>query len=310
MSDQLRDKVLALMEQQQLPQSYYLLVALYLIPLAELISNFQANSQRSCMIAVNGAQGTGKSTLSEFLKLLLEDRHLLRCACLSIDDFYYTKDERMHLAEQVHPLLQTRGVPGTHDVNLGMAVCQQLMAAGPGSQTLVPRFNKAEDDRFDLEQWTVHKGEVDVLILEGWCVGARSQAAQSLNPAINDLEREQDADGTWRRYVNQCLQHDYDKWFAMIDKLVMLKAPSMDTVYNWRWQQEQQLIAKNNSNGSGLMNEVQVKHFISHYQRLTEYILEEMPQRADCVLELNRDHQVHRVLGPMSIPLKQAAAVS
>ena len=298
------------MNQHQLPQSYYMLVAMHLIPLAELIGNFQSGRETGCMIGVNGAQGSGKSTLCEFLKLVLEEQHQLNCITVSIDDFYLTKGERHQLAEKVHPLLETRGVPGTHDVNLGMAVCQQLLAAGPDSETLIPRFNKAEDDRFDLDQWSLHRGKVDVLILEGWCVGAQPQPVKQLKQTVNDLERLMDDDGTWRRFVNQCLQHDYAKWFDMIDKLIMLKVPNMNTIFNWRWQQEQKLIERNNNEGSGLMDRDQVKHFVNHYQRLTEFMLEEMPKRADCILDLNGDHEVSRILGPMSIPLKQAAAIS
>ena len=102
---------------------------------------------------------------------------------MSLDDFYLTLKERKALSKQVTPLLETRGVPGTHDVNLMNRIIADVCA---NRQTQVPRFDKAIDDREqDLE---IVDAGVDILIVEGWCLGAtgyssvRYSATTTLRP--------------------------------------------------------------------------------------------------------------------------------
>lgn len=304
MSELLRTEMEQLIQQEQLPAKFYYLAARYYLPLADVVADAQREAGRPWMIGINGAQGTGKSTLSRFLQLFLERRHALRCTVLSIDDFYYTREERGQLARNTHPLLKTRGVPGTHDVSLGIAVCEQLLAADEQTVTRIPRFDKAADDRCPPPEWTRHNGRTDVLLFEGWCVGSRPQLPDSLGRPVNTLEEIEDADGRWRQYVNNSLQH-YQPWFAMIDQLAMLKAPSMAAVFRWRLEQEQKLAAKHRGDDNRIMNEQQIVRFVQHYERLTAYSLGEMPQRADCVFYLDEQHDVSRVGGPLaaSMPL-------
>lgn len=299
MSDSLRTEMERLIEQEQLPPKFYYLAARYYLPLADTIAESQRNAGRPWMVGVNGAQGTGKSTLGRFLQLFLERRHNLRCVTLSIDDFYYTHEERELLAKNTHPLLLTRGVPGTHDVSLGISTCQQLLAADGQATTPIPRFNKALDDRYAPESWPRHEGATDVLLFEGWCVGNRPQLPETLQTPINALEADEDRDGRWRQYVNNSLQH-YQPWFRMIDQLVMLKAPSMAAIFRWRLEQEQKLAERHRGDNSRIMNSEQIIRFVQHYERLTTFALEEMPQRADCVFHLNEDHNIFEVSGPLA----------
>ena len=299
MSERLRTEMEQLIEREQLPPGFYSLAARFYLPLADAIAAPQQNAGQPWMVGINGAQGTGKSTLGQFLELFLKHKYGLQCVSVSIDDMYYTRQEREQLARNTHPLLITRGVPGTHDLALGISVCEQLLAAGDQTETLIPRFDKANDDRLPPEQWTRHRGRTDVLLLEGWCVGNRPQPPDTLGDPINELEEKEDADGRWRRYVNINLQY-YQSWFNMIDQLVMLKAPSMAAIYRWRGLQEQKLAARHEGKGNRIMSNADIRRFVQHYERLTAYALEEMPERADWVFHLNEQHDITRVTGPLA----------
>jgi D-glycerate 3-kinase len=240
-----------------------------------------ALGERLAVIGLCGAQGSGKSTLAAGLAGLFE-RVGIATATLSIDDLYRTKAERERLAREVHPLLRTRGVPGTHDVALGLSVLDDLAAGRP---TRLPRFDKATDDRAPAAQWESAPAGTRLLILEGWCVGARPQADDALADPINALERDEDAGGIWRRYVNTALAGAYQALFARLDRLILLAAPGFDIVLRWRIEQEHQL---HHARGNG-MSDAEVAGFIRHYERLTRHILAEMPGRADLVIPLAED---------------------
>src|SRR5690606_26489272 len=99
-----------------LPPSYMETVEQWFVPLTEQILQRVAVNHQALLVGVSGCQGSGKTTLASLLVLLLREMLGLRCINLSIDDFYLTRAERQQLAATVHPLLATRGVPGTHDV--------------------------------------------------------------------------------------------------------------------------------------------------------------------------------------------------
>lgn len=169
--------------------------------------------------------------------LLLREVYDRRVCLLSIDDLYLGRDARRELAAKVHPLLITRGVPGTHNLPLALQLFAQLKKAAPTQVTLVPRFNKALDDCEPKTRWEPFTGRPDIIIFEGWCVGARAQPQKALQEPVNALEAKEDPDGIWRRYVNEKLKA-YQELFQQIDLLVMLKAPSFDQVLEWRQLQE------------------------------------------------------------------------
>jgi D-glycerate 3-kinase len=196
------------------------------------------------------------------------------------------------LARTVHPLLKTRGVPGTHDVPLLLEVLAALQREGIVS---MPRFDKAKDDRLPREQWERVPAPVKVIILEGWCVGAIPQPEGSLEAPVNELERREDPDGAWRRYVNRALGSDYRPVFNQIKLLILLAAPGFEVVYRWRLQQEEELrraVLARGGDVSQVMDERALERFISHYERLTRYILEEMPQRADIVVRMDHERRM------------------
>ncbi len=254
--------------------------------LRTLVDDAMVQGGRPLVLGICGAQGSGKSTLAEALAERLE-RDGLACAVLSLDDLYLTRAERERLARGVHPLLATRGPPGTHDTSLGIAVLDALKA---GTPVRLPRFDKSKDDRVDPSGWPEVAGQCDVVLFEGWCVGALPQAAAALAMPVNELELTEDRNGVWRGFVNEALAGPYQDLFARIDRLVLLQAPSFEVVLGWRFQQEQELRARSGDN-SAVMDRQQLPRFIAHYERITRYILAEMPGRADLVIKLDRDRR-------------------
>jgi D-glycerate 3-kinase len=288
----------------KLPESYLLSAEKWFSPLLE---EYQNPSKKPLIIGINGSQGSGKSTLADYLCTVLNERYDLRCVSLSLDDFYLTKLGRQQLAIEVHPLLETRGVPGTHDIPLALKTLAQLVDGSV--QTLIPRFDKSRDDRMPMEQCDSISGQVDIIILEGWCVGAKPQTADQLVEPLNSLEAEQDTDGVWRNTVNQALAGEYQALFAQLDQLIMLQAPSFESVFNWRLEQEEKMRARigalnsgasateASANGAkesanGIMTASQIAEFIAHYQRITEQSLREIPLRADHLLQLGSQRQI------------------
>ena len=268
---------------EELPLDYREVVERHWRPLADRIADLWFD-KRPRLIAVNGAQGSGKTTLCRFLETLLIE-HNLRTVTLSLDDLYLTRAERLDLAQHVHPLFATRGVPGTHDVALGEAIIDDLLA---GRTAALPRFDKSIDDRAPVRRMV--EPPIEVVLLEGWCVGAVPQPAGDLQRPVNELERYEDAEGVWRREVNRRLATDYAQLFARPELLVMLQVESFDTVRVNRALQEQKLAASN-PEGTALMDEAALERFVMHYERLTRWMLEEMPGRADVVIPIGADQR-------------------
>ena len=279
--------------QHHLPNKFRDLIKLHYLPLVSWVMS-QHHPGEALFVGINGAQGTGKSTLAAFVRLALELGAGWRVAVLSIDDFYLTRAERKKLGEQVHPLMETRGVPGTHDMQMLAHCVERLKTLESGACLTIQRFDKSRDDRADPDIWPVISGPIDLIILEGWCVGCTAQAGDDLLDPINLLEREEDASGTWRRYVNDQIEGSYTALFATLDALIFLQAPNFAAVYRWRLEQEKKLAAVTANHAAGIMNAKQIAHFMQHYERLTRMNLATLPATADVVLELNENHDCVR----------------
>ena len=281
--------------QHQLPESYIAEARQCFFPLAESIVKKQKNDSKTCIVGINGAQGSGKSTLADLLVFLFKEKYQLNAVALSIDDFYFTRQQRLTLANTIHPLLATRGAPGTHDVKLALEVIHSL--CDEETTSFVPRFDKATDDRAADKDILSVSSRADIIILEGWCIGAEAQPDNNLLQPVNELEKNEDPDGVWRRYVNQQLRDVYPELFSLIDTWIMLKAPSFDCVYQWRLEQENKLKASllDSASGSGnnkIMDNDGIKRFIQHYQRITEHLLETLPDKVNYLFELDEDRKI------------------
>jgi D-glycerate 3-kinase len=288
------DRLAAFITEQRLPDLYLQDIQSYFTPLAHRVAQWSAEAKRPLVLGINGAQGTGKSTLAALLGLLLESEHNLKSVQLSIDDLYQTRAERNALGRQFHPLLTTRGVPGTHDTHLGVQVIADLKN---GRCCRIPRFDKSADDRLPEDLWQHIEEPIDVILFEGWCIGALPEPAEALATPVNRLEEAEDADGAWRSYVNHQLNQNYRKLFGQIDKLILIKAPDFESVYRWRQEQEKKLADRIGTAAPGLMDSEQLSRFIMHYERLTRWMLHNMPGRSDVVLHLTHEHQVRKVEG-------------
>lgn len=282
-------------QKHQLEGDYSHQVEKYFAPLARELVNLHQNKKQTIIVGINGAQGSGKSTLSDLLVEIVQQQYRLNAVSLSLDDFYYTHDERKHLAHSVHPLLVTRGVPGTHDTLLANETLNDLKSHNGAQTVYIPRFNKAIDDRFKKESWSPVNNKPDIIILEGWCIGATAQPSEQLLKPVNLLESNEDSEGVWREYVNEQLRIQYHPLFSHLDCTIMLKAPSFESVFNWRLEQEQKLInsLKNTDNKNiRTMNEHEIDRFIQHYQRLTQHLLATLPTTAHYVFELDNHRNI------------------
>ena len=251
------------------------------------------------LVGFSGCQGSGKSTLVALMAKVMCEVHGVSTVVLSLDDFYLTKATRVALAQSIHPLFATRGVPGTHDLALLNETIAALRQPPPGGSVPVPAFDKALDDRPEMVHWRQVSAPVQLILLEGWCVGLSPQQKSELQAPINPMEAEQDPSRVWRGEVNRQLATEYADLFGKLDALLLLQAPSFDAVFDWRWQQEQRLSQQfqqdHPDKPDPTMTRSEVADFILHYQRLTEHGLKTLPDRADFVWELATDRSVERM---------------
>lgn len=265
--------------EEALPPTFMETVERVCRPVAQLAAAARRDLGRTAVIGLCGSQGSGKTTIATAATALLRDLGF-KADVLSLDDLYLGRTARQTLAREVHPLLAVRGPPGTHDVALGLEVLSGLGRAGP---TALPRFDKSTDDRQARENWPSVHGPLDVIIFEGWCVGARPQPPVALAEPVNALERSEDSDGRWRTFVNAALAGAYAPLFEKLDRFVLLAAPSFDVVAGWRGEQEAKLRAR----ARGGMSPDEIMRFVSVYERLTRWILDEAPARADLLVRLD-----------------------
>lgn len=259
---------------------------------SEALAAARALPVRTPVFAIAGLQGSGKSTLAAQVAARAETEGL-RVAVLSLDDLYLTRAQRHHLAGTVHPLLATRGPPGTHDVALG---CRVLDALRAGEDVALPRFDKLADDRLPETGWPNAGARVDLVLFEGWCLKAAPEDDSALSAPLNALEHDEDPDGTWRRYCNEALRRDYPALWSRIDALWFLQPPGFDIVRTWRWQQEQALVARDPSRTG--MDRAQLDRFIQHYERTSRHLLATLPAVAERTIVLDaqrRPTNVQRV---------------
>jgi len=264
----------------------------YLIPVCFWISK-KINNKQPYFVGLAGGQGTGKTTISSLLEIILKKYFKLNVFKISIDDFYRTRKERFNLSKMVHPLLMTRGVPGTHDIKIMLDFFRKSKTKKFKSFKL-PKFNKAIDDRCKKNQWYTIKKRPDVIIFEGWCVGARAEKNSTIKKGINSLEKANDAQLIWRNYVNKQLKTKYKKLYDQLDCLLYLKAKNFSLLQKWRLIQEKKLWLrnKNKKTKNKIMSKGDVINFMQTYQRVTQNMFKFAPRYASVILNLNSNHQI------------------
>jgi D-glycerate 3-kinase len=288
-----------MLARHRLPDAYLEAAQRWFDPLArQFAGQCQEQAGRPLLIGINGSQGSGKSTLGEYLRLVLQCDWDLRAVVLSLDDVYHTRARRAQLARQIHPLLATRGVPGTHDMQLAEATLQKLLQPGAASAVRIPRFDKAADDRKPEAEWDLLTTPVDVVILEGWCLGIPPQQEADLLQPVNELEAREDPQGTWRHHVNRAIARDYLPLYRQVQQWLMLCAPSFDCVFNWRMEQENKLVP--GASSQGVMDSVQLARFIQFYQRLTEHGLQALPPLVHHLFQLDSQREITAYSQPLA----------
>ena len=263
----------------------------FLIPLCFWISK-KANIKRPYFVGLAGGQGTGKTTSSSLIEIILTKYFKLKVFRISIDDFYKTRKERISLSKRVHPMLLTRGVPGTHDINMMLKFFKKVKSK-KFKRLKLPTFNKAIDDRYNKKYWYDLKKKPDVIIFEGWCVGAKPEGNNTLNKTINLMEKNKDKQRIWRKYVNHQLKSKYKKLYSQLNCLIYLKAKNFSLLQKWRLKQERKLLVNSKKNSKlKIMNKEDVLSFMQTYQRITQNMFKNMPQYASVIINLNSNHQI------------------
>ncbi len=264
----------------------------YYIPISKLIYQNYLIKKKVTFIGLSGAQGSGKTTITEILKIILKEKYNLNTVSFSIDDFYKTLSERKRLSKNSHKLFLTRGVPGTHDLKLLSKTFKNLQKKFFTKFT-IPKFDKSKDDRMTKRKWTNINRKPEIVIFEGWCVGAKHQTNKLLRKPLNLIEKKFDSKSIWRKKVNNQLKYNYSSFFKKIDKLIFLKVPDFQSVYKWRLLQERKLQLTSKSKKT--MTSSQVKRFIMFYERVTKQMIKDLPKKAHVVLYLNKKHNFYKI---------------
>ena len=263
----------------------------FLIPLCFWI-NKKADRKKPYFVGLAGGQGTGKTTISSLIRIILTKYFKLNVFRISIDDFYKTRKERTNLSKKIHPMLLTRGVPGTHDINLILSFFRNVKSR-KFKRSKLPTFNKAIDDRTNKKKWYDLKKKPDVIIFEGWCVGAKSEKNTTLKKTINSMEKAKDQKQIWRKYVNHQLKSKYKNLYSQLNCLIYLKAKNFSLLQKWRLKQERKLLFNNKrSSKLKIMNKEDVLNFMQTYQRITQNMFKYTPKYASIILNLNDSHQI------------------
>ena len=283
----------AFIKRHKLPHSYLEEASIWFDPLVKSISEHQYSAGKPIIVGIHGCQGSGKTTLADYLAMSFRQRGQ-KSVALSIDDFYLDHQQRQDLAGTTHPLLATRGVPGTHDLDLALNTLIALQSTQ--ASIALPEFDKATDNKTKRSTWPRVDGPIDIVILEGWCLGIPAQSeAQVLEP-INELESKYDADGTWRHFVNKQLSVSYLSLWRQIDTFIMLKAPEFECVYQWRLEQEEKLLHAYEKEGlpkeNRIMSAKDIAYFIQHFERLSRHALEHFPAYCEHVYELDENRRI------------------
>ncbi len=271
------------------------MIKFFLIPISFWIAK-KVEKKKPYIVGLSGGQGSGKTTISSIISIILRKYFKLDVFTISIDDFYKTRKERFLLSQKIHPLLQTRGVPGTHDMKIMLNFFKRVKIKKFRPLRL-PKFNKAVDDRCNKKLWYLIKRRPDVIIFEGWCLGAKAEKNNTLVKPLNSLEMLNDKKLTWRKFVNKQLQSKYKQLYDQLNCLLYLKSKNFSLLRKWRIKQEEKLRLKNKRfNNHKIMNNKEVINFMQTYQRVTQNMYKNVPKYASIILYLNSNHQIKSVV--------------
>jgi len=238
---------------------------------------------------ISGSQGCGKTTLLKLIKNNFKNFYNIDPLCISLDDYYLTKKQRNDLSKRIHPLLETRGVPGTHATE---KITKTIQLFDKKKYPIkIPKFDKLNDDRLPFSQIITSKK--NMIFLEGWCCGCPPLSNSFLQKNLNNIEKT-DSEYIWRKYYNKKLKKEYRLIFKHFEYLIYFKIPSFDCVLKWRIKQEKRLKLKKKKN-INYMNKIEIKDFISYYEKITTWMMKNTLSKSDLTIKINKNQKIQSI---------------
>ena len=251
----------------------------FYLPLLHSIKN-----KRNIMIA--GSQGSGKSTLSQLISAYLKKYYLKNSVIISLDNFYLSKNSRIKLSKKIHPLFLTRGVPGTHDIEtLSIKLRQLTKKKFP---VYLPIFDKIKDTRKRSYKKIL---KADVIILEGWCVGAKPIPNYYLSKNLNDLEKFKDPYFIWRENYNSFL-HSYQKLFSKFNFFIYFQYNDWENIIEWKYKQELRL--RNKKKDISLKK--YISKFIQYYEKISRWMYLKSVNDCHVLIKIDNNQKIKQVI--------------
>ncbi|MEG4858965.1 glycerate kinase [Microcoleus sp. K1-B6] len=292
------------------------------LPLAMQLSTAKQSLNRPLIQGILGGQGTGKTTLCQVLRLIL-GKLGYSTVSLSLDDLYKTYADRQQL-QKADPRLIWRGPPGTHDIDLGIAVLDKLRGSqtrelaavdNPKSDALkpniinqnieIPRFDKsAYGGAGDRSQPEIISG-ADIVLFEGWFVGVNPVVDAKLNEFLAGapFPISTEGDCQFARDMNAKL-HDYLPLWNRLDRLMVLYPQDYRISQVWRNQAEREMMAT----GKSGMSEAEINRFVEYFWKALhpELFIKSMVEegdRVDLVIEVLGDRTVGKICRAIDLKL-------
>ena len=244
---------------------------------------FKLKSKNKIMIA--GSQGSGKSSLSKLIKLYLEKFCYKSVVIISMDDFYLSKSQRAQLSKNIHPLFLTRGVPGTHDLELMNKKIKQIL--NKEFPIYLPIFDKVSDSRKRTYKKIL---KADVVIFEGWCAGSQPVDQNYLQKNFNNLEKHKDKNFIWRNSYNKYL-NEYQKLFSQFNFFIYFQFNQWDHVLNWKYKQELELRDKKKDLGL----KKYLREFIQYYEKVSKWMHLKVPKYCNILIKLDAHQKIKSI---------------
>ncbi|KAL1936160.1 hypothetical protein VTP01DRAFT_294 [Rhizomucor pusillus] len=252
---------------------------------------------RPFVVGVSGCQGSGKTTLCDTLSHLLRNSpHNLNVISFSLDDFYLTRSDQARLTAENpgNGLLQFRGQPGSHDLDLAQTTLNCLILAnqeaardkGVPISVLIPSYDKSLygglGDRKARSEWTTTYGPYDIILFEGWSQGFKPLPADELERVYREAcaANEKGSCLLHSRLpqhslahlikMNESLKQYEDKLYPFFDIFIHLSPAKLEQVYDWRLQQEHHMKETRKVDG---MSDEAVRAFVDTYMPAYELYL-------------------------------------
>ena len=238
------------------------------------------------MIMIAGSQGSGKSSLSELIKVIYKKHYKKKVTIISIDDFYHSIKKRNQISRDIHPLFSVRGVPGTHDITLLRNILWKIKKKQ--FPIYLPIFDKTKDAR---KKYRKKISSSDLVILEGWCVGASPLPNDYLFKNINIIEKDSDRQNIWRKNYNRYLK-DYQDLFKLFNYYIYILTPSWENVISWKYKQELKL----RSQKSNLKLLSKLKKFIMYYEKITRWMMKNSKLNCNILIKIDKKQKFQKII--------------